>query len=117
MTQLNPDNQNDLRSALNERNDSMMDRVGELFLHNARWLMVIGWIKMILFIAFAAFAGVRFFQTDATRSQIAWASLFIVSALSTGFMFVLYWLDLNRNAVQRELKRLEFQIAELRANG
>ena len=105
-----------LNNAFNDRENTMMDLVGQTFLRNSRWLMVIGWFKMILFLAVAAFAAFRFFQTDATRALIGWATVFIVCTLSTGFMFVLYWLDLNRNAVQREIKRLELRIAELQAN-
>ena len=104
--------QNDLRRALAEREESVMEMVGHSFHGRARWLTVISWIKMIAFVIAAAFAAVQFFRADAVRSQIAWASMFVVFAMGTGIMFVLYWLELNRNAITRELKRLQLQIAE-----
>ncbi len=47
--------------------------------------------------------------------MIAWATVFIVATSSMGMMFTMYWMQLNRNAVTRELKRLELTIAQSRA--
>jgi hypothetical protein len=102
-----------LRQALNERDESIMEMVTHTFRGRARWLMIVWFIKSLSFVAIAAISAVQFFRGDSTRWMIAWASLFIVFALGTSIMFVLYWLELNRNAVTRELKRLELQIAEL----
>ena len=106
------DNQN-LRNAFNEREESVFELVTQSFRGRSRWLTIITWVKMILFVIAAAVCVVQFFRTDTTRAMIAWASLFIVFALGTSIMIVLYWLELNRNAVTRELKRLELRIAEL----
>jgi hypothetical protein len=106
------ENQN-LKNALNEREESVMELVTYSFRGRARWLTIITWVKMFFFVIAAAVSVTQFLRTDSTRWQIAWASLFIVFALGTSIMLVLYWLELNRNAVTRELKRLELRIAEL----
>ena len=105
--------QSNLRNALNDREESVMEMVTHSFRGKARWLTIISTVKMFFFVIAAALSVVQFFRTDSTRAMIAWASLFIVFALGTSIMFVLYWLELNRNAVTRELKRLELRIAEL----
>src|SRR4051812_45836713 len=106
------DNQN-LKNALNDREESVMEMVTHSFRGRARWLAIISGVKMIFFVIAAAVCVMQFFRTESTRWLIAWASLFIVFALGTSIMLVLYWLELNRNAVTRELKRLELRIAEL----
>src|SRR4051812_5212396 len=105
----------DLRNALNDRDESVIEMVTKSFQGRSRWLTVITWIKMGCFVIAAAVAAVQFFRADSTRAMIAWASLFIVFALGNSILFVLYWLELNRNSVTRELKRLELRIAKMSA--
>ncbi|CAN5531655.1 hypothetical protein BH09PLA1_BH09PLA1_32110 [soil metagenome] len=105
--------QQNLRNALSEREESVMDMVTHSFRGKSRWLSIISWVKMIFFILAAAACAIQFFRTDSTKALIGWASLFVVFSLGMSILFVLYWLELNRNAVTRELKRLELRIAEL----
>src|SRR5688572_3707088 len=113
MTKFENNNQN-LRNALSDREESVMEMVAHTFRGRTRWLMVTTWVKMIFFAIASAVSIVQFIRADSTKALIAWASLFIVFALGNSILFVLYWLELNRNAVTRELKRLELRIAELR---
>jgi Na+/proline symporter len=107
------DNDN-LNQALSEREESVFEMVAHSFQGRARWIAVIGWIKMFCGVLLSALAIVEFFRAETVRGQIAWASAGVVCALGTAIIFVLYWLELNRNAITRELKRLELQIAQLR---
>jgi uncharacterized membrane protein YciS (DUF1049 family) len=45
--------------------------------------------------------------------MIGWATGFVWCALFIMMVKIWYWLDLNRNAVTREIKRLELQVAQL----
>src|SRR3954462_8116582 len=107
---MSPADKSNLRDALNDREESVMEMVGYSFQGRARWVSVIGWVKMLVSVTIAATSIVQFFQAGSTRWQIAWASLFIVSSLGAAIQFTLYWLEMNRNAITRELKRLELQI-------
>jgi hypothetical protein len=111
---MNQTDKNNLRDALNDREESVMEMVGHSFQGRARWVSVIGWVKMLVAVMIAVTAIVQFFHTDSTRWLIAWASVFVVSSLGAAIMFALYWLEMNRNSITRELKRLELQIAQLR---
>jgi hypothetical protein len=105
---------NNLRDALNEREESILEMVGHSFRGRARWLAITSWVKICAFIICEAISAVQFFRVDSMRSMIAWATLFAVFVFGHSILFVLYWLELNRNAITRELKRLELQVAELR---
>ena len=85
------------------------------FLRRSRWVAGFAWMKMggTLLISFVA-AGL-FFGAETTRSQIAFASVFLVGFNGFAMWWIWYWMVLNRNAALREMKRIELQIAELRA--
>ena len=56
---------------------------------------------------------IRFFRAEEFRDMVMWAaaSAFFLSGVS--MMKVWYWMELNKNSVTREIKRLELQIARL----
>src|SRR5262245_55931433 len=119
MTQFN----DKLRAALNEAGNEenslaeVRSLVAQTFTGRAKWITIGAWVKTIIFLVIAIAAVVQFFKTGNIRAMIAWASLFVVSTSSMGMMFTLYWMQLNRNAVTREIKRLELAIAHLRTQG
>jgi hypothetical protein len=112
MTQFNEK----LRGALEEANENSIAEVRALvaqsFTGRAKWITIAGWAKTLVFLGIAILAAVQFFKTDAIRAMIAWATLFVVATSSMGIMIVMYWMQLNRNAVTREVKRLELAIME-----
>jgi hypothetical protein len=114
-----------LRQALNNpgpddptnagREQWIRDSIADTFRGRARFLTVITWIKMGMFLALAVIAAWQFFHVDSTRGMIGWATAFLLGAVSMAGMFHFYWLDLNRHALLREIKRLEVAIARLGA--
>ena len=47
------------------------------------------------------------------RVMLLWAAACVVCMSGVSMMKVWYWMELNKNAVTREIKRLELQIARL----
>lgn len=93
--------------------DSIREMVRESFRGKSRAMVVVTWGKMLMFLAFSAFAAVQFFQVDDVRSLVGYAVLFLVGLLGWTMMWQFHWMLLNRNSAARELKRLELQVAEL----
>lgn len=87
-----------------------LDRIGETFLKQSRALMLLGIAKMVFFVAVAAGSAVMFYRSTDPKTYTAWAAIFVVMLLSLGIGFVLYWLELIRNAMMREIKRLEVRV-------
>jgi hypothetical protein len=87
-----------------------LDRIGETFLKQSRSLMVLGIAKMVFFVAAAAGSAVMFYRSTDPKTYAAWAAIFVVMLLSLGIGFVLYWLELFRNSVMREIKRMEIRV-------
>ncbi|MBL8746235.1 MAG: hypothetical protein JNK58_07770 [Phycisphaerae bacterium] len=92
--------------------DGAFERIGQAFLKRSRALMIIGWIKMGFFVIIAAFAAYRYYQSPDPKAMLGWAAVFIVMSLSLGIGFIIYWLELIRISVLREIKRLELRLIQ-----
>ena len=96
-----------------ERGQWIFEMVTESFRGRRRWLSFMLWMKMIFFFLLTAGALIMFFRLETTRELIASATCFILGLIGMNGMFGLYWLELNRNSLAREIKRIELQIARL----
>lgn len=97
--------------SLEEQN--LIKQFGGLFKTKQSWLIII--MNIINFIVFALsiYCLAKFFSTNVTNELIKWAVLFFIcwSAISMIKLFV--WMQMDKNALLRELKRLELQVAAL----
>lgn len=91
----------------------LLTQITEAMAGRTWWFNLIGIPVMFAFVGVAVWAGIRFFDASETRAMILWAVVFLFSAQSIGMLKLWYWMLLNRNAVTREVKRLEFQVARL----
>lgn len=96
-----------------ERGQWIFEMVTESFRGRRRWLSILTWMKMIFFFLLTVGALIMFFRLETTRELIASATCFIVGLIGMNSMFGLYWLELNRNSLARDIKRVELQIARL----
>ncbi len=96
-----------------ERGQWIFEMITESFRGRSRWLTIMAWMKMIFFFLLTAGALIMFFRLQTTRELIASATCFILGLIGMNSMFGLYWLELNRNSLAREIKRVELQIARL----
>ncbi len=112
-----------IREALQKEDAELFEDVGsepsiyemlmETFRGRHRWLVFLTMFWTIVFMVLGVLSVVRFFRAEETRDMLMWAaaSAFLLSGVS--MMKVWYWMELNKNSVTREIKRLELQIARL----
>lgn len=96
---------------LEEQN--LFRQLGGLFKTKTSWLIVVMNIVNLVVFALSIYCLVQFFDTDVTNELIKWGVSFFIcwSVISMIKLFV--WLQMDKNALLRELKRLELQIAAL----
>jgi len=87
-----------------------LDEIAGAFRGRNRWLTVAVYIYIFLFLGIAIWTMILFFRTDSTRYMILWASTAICCVLSIGHLKIWLWMLMNRNAVLREVKRLELAV-------
>lgn len=91
----------------------LLTQVAEAMTGRSWWLNLLAVPMMLAFLGVCVWAAVRFFDETETRAQIMWAVIFLFSTQSIAMLKLWYWMLMNRNAVTREVKRLELQVARL----
>lgn len=121
------DNQIDnmIREALSEEDQKVFDQVfGEpsvfemvtaVFQGKLRWLSVLAIVMGIVMMAIGVFALLQFVKTENVPEMLRWGALFFFTLLAITAMKIWHWMEMQRYALTREIKRLELQVAQLGA--
>jgi uncharacterized membrane protein YciS (DUF1049 family) len=112
-----------IREALRRDDAELLDHYrGDLPIHEQlietfqgrnRWLSGVAFLFTLAAFGLVCVAAYQFFRVETTRAMIAWAAVFLWGALSVAMLKIWFWLEMHRNNVTREIKRLELQIAGL----
>jgi hypothetical protein len=100
-----------MRSGTNE--PPLLTQVGEAMGGRARWINLFGVAVAFGLTGVGVWSAIRFSYAEAIKDIIMWAVLFLFCAQAVGLIKIWYWMVMNRNAVSREVKRLEYQVARL----
>ena len=94
---------------------SMMEMVFDTFRGTQKWLTFLAIFGSFVFMAGSVFGIIQLFKAQETREHILWALgvVFCFSAIS--LMKIWFWMQMNRNSILREIKRVELQVARLAA--
>ncbi len=94
---------------------SMLDMVIDIYRGRHRWLVLLTTFWALVFFVLGILSAVKFFTTEEPRDMLLWAIGFIFCMSAVSMLKVWFWMELNKNAITREIKRLELQIARLAA--
>jgi Family of unknown function (DUF6768) len=98
---------------LEEQNIFQM--IGGLYHGKLKWIMVYMNIVMIVIFGLFVYCAIQFFNTDVTNELIKWAVLGTFCMIAVGMLKLFSWMQIDKNAVLREIKRLELQVSSLAA--
>ena len=77
------------------------------------WINWVAGFMTFLIFGVSVWSAVMFFGAESTRDQIMWATIFVVTQLGVALLKMWFWMQMNKNALKREVKRLELQVAVL----
>src|SRR5262245_61077215 len=92
---------------------ALLDQVVDTFRGRNRWVVMLMFPVVIVWLAFAIVSAYQFFHTEDLHAMIAWAGAFAFSIVTIGLVKIWYWMELNKNSITREVKRLELQVAHM----
>ncbi|REJ67119.1 MAG: hypothetical protein DWQ31_12280 [Planctomycetota bacterium] len=92
---------------------SIFQMIGDSFRGRHRWLVALVFVETTVFLVLAILSAVQFFQAETERDMMMWSVAFLLFLLAIMAGKIWYWMELNKNAVTREVKRVELQIAHL----
>lgn len=96
---------------LEEQN--LIGKLGEVYKGKLGWLAVIMNIVHLVIFGLLIYCFVRFFSTNETNELIKWASAGFICMIVMGMLKLFIWMQMDKNDILRELKRLELQVATL----
>lgn len=96
---------------LDEQNP--LEMLGDLFYGKNSWFIIV--INVVTLVAFVAFIYclVQFFQVETTNELIQWGAGGFTAIIMISMLKLFVWLQMDKNALLRELKRLELQVSSL----
>ena len=95
-----------------EEPNLMKEALG-LYTGKHKFLSIIVTIVTFLYMGFGVYCAVQFFGATETKQLIIWSGGFFVSLMAVGTMKIWSWMQMDKNALMREIKRLELQVAVL----
>lgn len=108
---LSADEMDELETLTGEQ--GLFDMIGESFRSKMRYWIVFLWIYTLAAFAGAVWSGFRFYEATDPKEMAVWGGLCVVLVLVVALAKIWYWMEVNKNTVVRELKRVELQIAFL----
>jgi hypothetical protein len=96
---------------LDEQNP--IEMLGGLFKGKNSWIMII--MNIVVLVAFVAFIYclVQFLNADATADLIKWGAGGFTGLMVISMLKLFAWMQMDKNAILREMKRLELQISSI----
>ena len=114
-----------IRESLSSEDTALFDRLGaDPALHRQvlatfegqfRWFNTAGWIAGFVLFGVASVSAWRFVQAQALDDMLRWGAASALALAGIALIKVWFWLELQKNAIVREVKRLEVQVASLAA--
>ncbi len=112
-----------IRDALRKEDADLFDDVGvepsifEMILDTFRgkhwWLSVITVVWSLIFSGLGVVSAVKAVRTEDPREMTLWALAFVFCVLAVSMLKMWFFMEMNKNSITREIKRLELQIARL----
>lgn len=93
----------------NLEEQNLFEMVLGLFKGKNKWLMYLMNLMTIIFFGFFIYCVVNFLNTSENeiKTLIKWASGAIIFLISVSMLKIFGWMQMDKNAIIRELKRLE----------
>ncbi len=96
-----------------ESDASLPSMMAGLYQGRRRWINLSATVVTFAILVAQIWCGYKFFAAESTQALVGWATGFLTFFLWIVLMKLWFWLELLRNSVTREVKRLELQVALL----
>jgi len=111
-----------IREALGKEDSELLEFYKEPAIHEMlmetfrgrfRWINDLAFTWTILILGLLVVLAYLFFHAQSTQVMIAYATGFLWGIMWIAMLKIWFWLEMNKNSLTREIKRLELQLANL----
>ena len=96
--------------------ESFFDMLTANFKGKLGWISVYAAVLTFVFFGVSIYAAIEFFKTDVVKELIMWSAVFMFSIITVSLLKIWQWLQMDKNRLLREIKRLELQVSVLAKN-
>jgi len=96
---------------LEEQN--LLQMVFGIFSGKNSWLVIVMSIVQVVFFGFFIYCAIQFFNVEDTNDLIRWGVFGTLSLMASSMLKVFSWMQMDKKAIIREIKRLELQVSSL----
>jgi len=93
--------------------ESIPEMITGLYSGKMKWLSAMMTFGMLIVFVLAVICLVQFFRQDDIATMIQWGIGAVIFMNAVGMIKLMQFMQIDRNAIIREIKRLEWQIAVL----
>lgn len=111
-----------IKEALNQEEADFYDNLGEqsmpemmtgLFKGKMKWWTVLIFAFSFIFFGLSLYCAVQFFQVEDLRMMIIYGAGSFMFMMAVTMLKLWSWMQMDKNAILRELKRIELQVSLL----
>lgn len=84
-----------------------------LFKGKNKWILILMNLVTVIFFGLFLYCIVQFFKTDIINELLKWGLGALVFLIGVSMLKIFAWMQMDKNALLRELKRLELQVSSL----
>ncbi len=84
-----------------------------LFSGKNKWIIIVMNIMTLIFFGLFVYCTIKFFNTSDVKELIKWGIGGLVFLIGVSMLKVFAWMQMDKNAILREMKRLELQVSSL----
>ena len=92
---------------------SILGKVSGLFTGKNSWIIILMNIVTVIFFGLFIYCVVNFFDTTETNELLKWGLGSLVFLIGVSMLKIFAWMQMDKNTILREMKRLELQVSSL----
>ena len=96
---------------LDEQNVFQM--LGGVYSGKNKWIIILMNIVQVAFFALFIYCIIQFFKVEETNELIKWGIGGSLALFAQSMLKMFTWMQMDKNAILREIKRLELQVSSL----
>ena len=84
-----------------------------LYKGKMKWLSILSTVYIFIFFGLSIYCLVQFLSVDDTQLMIKWGAGMFYCIMAVTVLKLFQWMQMDKNSILREIKRLELQITSL----
>ena len=92
---------------------SFLQMVFGIFSGKNSWIVIVMSIVQVIFFGLFIYCAIQFFEVQGTNELIKWGVFGTLSMMASSMLKIFSWMQMDKKAIIREIKRLELQVSSL----